>query len=90
MGEGGVDISLLVLPRVAATEGDEGGSGDLVKYTTLAREPPTCTLSSCKHRAEGRTFRKASHLRQYGIRVQCNLGGKYPDCLGSIKTMGSP
>lgn len=39
----GVDILLgLLEPYVAAMEGDEGGCGDRVKYTTLARDPPTC------------------------------------------------
>lgn len=32
-------------PRVAAMDGDEGGSGDLVKYTTLAKDPPICKTS---------------------------------------------
>lgn len=41
--ERGVDISLCGLrdPWVAAIDGDEGGSGDRVKYTTFARDPPT-------------------------------------------------
>lgn len=30
-------------PRVATIEGDGGGSGERVKYTTFANEPPTST-----------------------------------------------
>lgn len=42
--DGGVDRGLAVLvPLVAATEGEDGGSGERVKYTTLAREPPIST-----------------------------------------------
>lgn len=42
--ERGVDIVLGELdPWVAAMEGDDGGSGERVKYTTLAREPPMST-----------------------------------------------
>lgn len=41
--ERGVEIVLGELdPCVAAMDGDEGGSGERVKYTTLAREPPIC------------------------------------------------
>ena len=37
----GVGTSLTVLdPLVAAIDGEEGGSGDLVKYTTFASDPP--------------------------------------------------
>jgi len=46
-GEGGepglgVDnwLAAQLLPCVAAIEGDAGGSGDRVKYTTFASEPP--------------------------------------------------
>lgn len=40
--ERGVEILLRTLvPRVATTEGDGGGSGERVKYTTFARDPPT-------------------------------------------------
>lgn len=45
MGEGvlGVEKSLwALLPAVAAMDGDDGGSVERVKYTTLANEPPTC------------------------------------------------
>lgn len=38
----GVDMELGGLdPAVATTDGEDGGSGDRVKYTTLASEPPT-------------------------------------------------
>ncbi len=38
----GVEIVLGMLePAVATTDGDDGGSGDRVKYTTFARDPPT-------------------------------------------------
>lgn len=39
----GVELLVLVLldPRVAIIEGDDGGSGERVKYTTFARDPPT-------------------------------------------------
>lgn len=42
VGDGGVDIELWELfPPVASMEGEDGGSGERVKLTTLAREPPT-------------------------------------------------
>lgn len=38
----GVDMALCDPdPCVAAIDGDEGGSGERVKYTTFASEPPT-------------------------------------------------
>lgn len=40
-GEGVVMLLGGLLPRVAAIEGEAGGSGERVKYTTLARDPPT-------------------------------------------------
>jgi hypothetical protein len=33
-------------PIVATIEGDGGGSGERVKYTTFANEPPTCGANS--------------------------------------------
>lgn len=42
--DGGVLLPLRVpLPFVATIDGDEGGSGERVKYTTFAREPPICS-----------------------------------------------
>lgn len=52
--EAGVDTSLTMLePLVATTDGELGGSGDRVKYTTLASEPPICSqdMFSTRHGA---------------------------------------
>jgi len=41
----GLEMSLVVLePQVAAMDGEEGGSGERVKYTTFASDPPTLRL----------------------------------------------
>jgi hypothetical protein len=45
-GEGVVMLLGGLLPLVAAIEGEAGGSGERVKYTTFARDPPTYETGS--------------------------------------------
>jgi len=71
-------------PLVAAIEGDgkSRSSGERVKYTTFARDPPICDIIN-----EGVRSATVSvgnlHPRRCMKSVQCNSGGKSLDCRGS-------
>jgi hypothetical protein len=84
----GVDISLQLLePRVAATEGEEGGSGDRVKYTTLARDPPI--YMGNVNVFSPYVSRDSRHARppQCAIRARCDLVNRSLDYLVSSRQM---
>ena len=64
----GVEIAETSLePKEATAEGEAGGSGDRVKYTTLASDPPTCKGIS-------NVFREILKISQLTSTAMCDTG----------------